>query len=113
VDQIVEPKLPDAIFCANDFLALQILRGLKLRGFSVPRDVSLMGFDDMELAAYSEPPLTTITVDKLAIGKKAAELALLGLRGGARSSGAHHILSVQLLERASVAKKIIGNLTGS
>ena len=44
-------------------------------------------------------------VEKLVIGKKAAELALLGLRGGARSSGAHHILSVQLLERSSVAKK--------
>jgi hypothetical protein len=36
-----------------------------------------MGFDDMELAAFSEPPLTTITVDKLAIGKKAAELAAI------------------------------------
>ena len=105
LEQVINPKLPDAIFCTNDFIALQILRGLKLRGFSVPRDVSLMGFDDMELAAYSEPPLTTNTVNKLALGKKAAELALLGLRGGARSSGAHHILSVQLLERASVAKK--------
>lgn len=105
LEQALSPKLPDAIFCTNDFLALQILRGLKLRGVSVPHDVSLMGFDDMELAAYSEPPLTTITVDKLAIGKKAAELALLGLRGGSRSPGALHTLPVQLLERASVAAK--------
>jgi len=105
LEQALSPKLPDAIFCTNDFLALQILRGLKLRGFSVPHDVSLMGFDDMELAAYSEPPLTTITVDKLAIGKKAAELALLGLRGGSRSPGALHTFPVQLLERASVAAK--------
>jgi LacI family transcriptional regulator len=105
LEQALSPKLPDAIFCTNDFLALQILRGLKLRGVSVPHAVSLMGFDDMELAAYSEPPLTTITVDKLAIGKKAAELALLGLRGGSRSPGALHTLPVQLLERASVAAK--------
>lgn len=105
LDQILTPKLPDAIFCTNDFLALQVLRGLKLRGFSVPRDVSLMGFDDMELAAFSEPPLTTITVDKLAIGKKAAELALRCLRGDVGAPGTLHTLPVQLLERASVAGK--------
>lgn len=105
LDQILKPKLPDAIFCTNDFLALQILRGLKLRGFSVPRDVSLMGFDDMELAAYSDPPLTTITVDTLAIGKKAAEIALGCLRGGSRAPAGPHTLPVKLLQRASVAEK--------
>ena len=105
LDQILKPKLPDAIFCTNDFLALQILRGLKQHGVTVPEHVSLMGFDNMELAAYSDPPLTTITVDTLAIGRKAAELALGCLRRGARAPSGLHTLPVKLLQRTSVAEK--------
>jgi len=105
LDQILKPKLPDAIFCTNDFLALQILRGLKNHGVTVPDDVSLMGFDDMELAVYSDPPLTTIGIDKLAIGKKAAELALGCLRGESVLPGGPCILPVHLIERSSTARK--------
>jgi DNA-binding LacI/PurR family transcriptional regulator len=103
--QILKPKLPDAIFSTNDFLALQILRGLKRHGVAVPGDVSLMGFDDMELAAYSDPPLTTIGIDKLAIGKKAAELALDCLRGESAPPSGPSILPVHLIERASTVRR--------
>lgn len=105
VSQILAQQLPDAIFCTNDFMALQIMRGLKARGIKIPQDVSLMGFDDMELAEYSEPPLTTIAVDKLAIGSKAAELALACLRNGKPPSPGALVLPVQLVERASAARK--------
>lgn len=105
LEQILKPKLPDAIFCTNDFLALQILRRLKHHGVAIPRDVSLMGFDDMELAAYSDPPLTTIGIDKLAIGKKAAELALGCLRGESALPAGPSILPVHLIERASTARR--------
>ena len=105
VSQILAQQLPDAIFCTNDFMALQIMRGLKARGIKIPQDVSLMGFDDMELAEYSEPPLTTIAVDKLAIGSKAAELALACLRDGKPSSPGARVLPVHLVERASTARK--------
>ncbi|MCX6968693.1 MAG: LacI family DNA-binding transcriptional regulator [Verrucomicrobia bacterium] len=105
LEQILNPKLPDAIFCTNDFLALQILRGLKRHGVAVPGDVSLMGFDDMELAAYSDPPLTTIGIDKLAIGKKAAELALGCLRGESAPPAGPSILPVHLIERASTVRR--------
>ena len=103
--QILNPKLPDAIFCTNDFLALQILRGLKHHGVTVPGDVSLMGFDDMELAAYSDPPLTTIRIDKLAIGKKAAELALNYLLKGTPATAGCVIIPVSLIERSTTARK--------
>lgn len=105
VEEILTPKLPEAIFCTNDFLALQILRGLKLRGVTVPDDVSLIGFDDMELAAYSDPPLTTIAIDKLAIGKKAAELALGCLRGELMPPSSPCFLPVDLIERSSTARR--------
>ena len=105
ISQILAQQLPDAIFCTNDFMALQIMRGLKARGIKIPQDVSLMGFDDMELAEYSEPPLSTIVVDKLAIGSKAAELALACLRDGKPPSPGARVLPVQLVERASTARK--------
>jgi len=105
VTQILAQELPDAVFCTNDFMALQVLRGLKARGIKIPQDVSLMGFDDMELAEFSEPPLTTIAVDKLALGTKAAELALACLRGGKPPSLGPRILPVHLVERASAFRK--------
>ena len=105
VTQILAQELPDAVFCTNDFMALQVLRGLKARGIRVPQDVSLMGFDDMELSEFSEPPLTTIAVDKLALGAKAAELALACLRGGKPPSLGPRVLPVHLVERASAFRK--------
>jgi LacI family repressor for deo operon, udp, cdd, tsx, nupC, and nupG len=105
VTQILAQELPDAVFCTNDFMALQVLRGLKARGIKIPQDVSLMGFDDMELAEFSEPPLTTIAVDKLALGTKAAELALACLRGGKPPSLGPRVLPVHLVERASAVRK--------
>ena len=105
VTGILSQQLPDAIFCTNDFIALQILRGLKSRGVRIPEDVSLMGFDDMELAEYSEPPLTTIAVEKLAIGKKAAELALGCLLKGTPATAGCVIIPVSLFERSTTARK--------
>jgi DNA-binding LacI/PurR family transcriptional regulator len=105
ISQILAQQLPDAIFCTNDFMALQIMRGLKARGINIPQDVSLMGFDDMELAVYSEPPLSTIAIDKLALGTKAAQLALTCLRGGKPPSPGSRLLPVQLVERASAIRK--------
>jgi DNA-binding LacI/PurR family transcriptional regulator len=64
-----------------------------------------MGFDDMELAVYADPPLTTIGIDKLAIGKKAAELALGCLRGESGLPGGPCILPVHLIERASTVRR--------
>lgn len=52
--------LPDAIFAANDQMALGLLRALRERGVSVPDDVSVVGFDDIEGSAYFTPPLTTV-----------------------------------------------------
>lgn len=105
VSQILIPKSPDAVFCTNDFLALQILQGFKQRGFKVPKDVSVMGFDNMELAEFANPPLTTIDTDKLAMGQRAAELALRLMQKDVTSSIDSCVLPVQLIERASTAQK--------
>ena len=65
---------PTAIFCYNDLLAIGALRTLKQAGLHVPGEISLVGFDDIDMAAYVDPPLTTFAQPKHALGYQAAEL---------------------------------------
>lgn len=72
------PEKPTAIFCGNDVLAVGALRAAHTLGFDVPRDVSIVGFDDIELAQVAYPPLTTVHVPHREMGKHAAQ-ALVNL----------------------------------
>ncbi|MFF5207684.1 LacI family DNA-binding transcriptional regulator [Streptosporangium sp. NPDC000396] len=69
-------NLPDAIFCANDLLALGVLRGLIQRGVRVPEDVSLIGYDDIEFAAASAVTLSSVRQPTYQLGRIATELLL-------------------------------------
>jgi DNA-binding LacI/PurR family transcriptional regulator len=71
------PTPPDAVFCFADALAEGALHALRERGLSVPRDVAVVGFDDVEEARYTAPPLTTIAPDKQELARLAVA-ALLG-----------------------------------
>lgn len=57
-----EPELPTAFFADNDMIALGAIRALRQNGYSVPGDVSVVGFDDLPFCAISSPPLTTVKV---------------------------------------------------
>lgn len=72
---------PDAIFAADDWIALGVLRALRQRRVRVPEDVALIGYSDISLAAMAEPPLTTIHVPKRRMGRTAARLLLELVRG--------------------------------
>jgi len=78
------PQLPTAMFCYNDMSALGVLRRLQLAGLEVPRDVSVVGFDDLFLAQFCHPPLTTVRQPKRRMGQLAME-TLLRLLAGAES----------------------------
>jgi LacI family transcriptional regulator len=67
---------PTAVFCANDLLALGVLRGLVRRGMSVPDDLALVGYDDIEFAAMLSTPLTSVRQPTYRLGQAAAELLL-------------------------------------
>ena len=69
------PK-PTAVFCANDMLALGVLRGLSQAGVSVPGDLAVVGYDDIEFAADAAVPLTSVRQPKYQLGRAAAELLL-------------------------------------
>jgi DNA-binding LacI/PurR family transcriptional regulator len=71
----VSPGL-DAVFAGNDLMASGALRTLRTRGRRVPEDVAVVGYDDLEPAAWAEPPLTTVRQDVEGMGGMMAELLL-------------------------------------
>ncbi len=87
-----------AIFCFNDMVAVGALLACKDRGLDVPGDLSIVGFDDIELARYMTPPLTTIQQPRVRLGNLATQLLLDLLAGRAVQN---HVLPPQLIERAS------------
>ena len=72
---------PDAIFCANDMMALGCYDALKELGLRVPDDIAVIGFDDRDLAQSMHPPLSTLTLPQYEMGGTAVEL-LLDAAGG-------------------------------
>ncbi len=67
---------PTAVFCGNDLLALGVMRGLIARGISIPDDIALVGYDDVEFARVLSTPLTSIRQPKYELGRAAAELLI-------------------------------------
>jgi len=70
------PNPPTALFCYNDMEALGALRAARERGLNVPRDVSVVGLDDLYLSSYTDPPLTTVQQPKQEMGRLAAQILL-------------------------------------
>jgi LacI family transcriptional regulator len=91
-----------AIFAANDLSALGMLSALTGSGRLVPGDVSLVGFDDLRLAAYTSPPLTTVHQPAREIGDRATQL-LFELSGNGRVVVAVYLLEPRLVVRSSTA----------
>jgi DNA-binding LacI/PurR family transcriptional regulator len=73
--------LPTAIFCYNDMTAIGALKEIRQRGLDVPGDISLAGFDDLPLASYVNPPLTTVRQPKYDMGRMAMQVLLKLLAG--------------------------------
>jgi DNA-binding LacI/PurR family transcriptional regulator len=92
-----------AIFTANDTVAFGVIKAAIEAGLRIPEDVSVIGFDDVELAALVHPPLTTIRQPKYEIGSAAIDV-LLRLSAGKDRTPEHRVLGVELIERSSVKK---------
>jgi len=76
VERLIGRARPDAIFCANDLLALGALSALRDVGLEVPRDVALVGMDNTNLSAVTSPPLTTVDLGSAERARTAVELLL-------------------------------------
>ncbi|HWK49806.1 MAG TPA: LacI family DNA-binding transcriptional regulator [Steroidobacter sp.] len=102
-EQLFKAKQPPtAIFCFNDEMALGAIRFLKSTGRSVPQDVSVVGFDDIEFASFCDPPLTTIEQPTREIGNKAMSL-LFDMLNGSKPEPTMHTLPIKLIVRDSAA----------
>ena len=92
---------PTAVFCASDQIAFGFISELSRCDFKVPKDVSVMGFDDIELSERFIPPLSTIQQDRTRLGKTAAKIVLDWLEG--KSDNPTIILPVTLIKRESTS----------
>lgn len=92
---------PTALFLASDAMACSFIGEVQRHGLSVPRDISVVGFDDIELVAHLSPPLTTIRQPRTEIGRLAAERLLAMLAGEIGPEDT--VLPVELIIRSSTA----------
>lgn len=93
---------PTAIFAANDLSALSIIAVAREAGLSVPRDLSVVGFDDVPEAAQADPGLTTVRQPMQHIGEVAARL-VIALMNGETPEAMHYRLATRLVERGTTA----------
>lgn len=92
---------PHAVFAGNDAVAVGVYQALYLAGMSVPKDMAVMGYDDIELAKYLTPPLSTIHQPKDSLGGLAVDTLIARLQHPERDAQIL-VLTPELVERASV-----------
>jgi DNA-binding LacI/PurR family transcriptional regulator len=90
-----------AVICVNDLMALGAMKALKEKGYRIPEDVSVMGFDGISFGQFWEPSLTTMHLDKVAFGKKAFELLYSNIING---NTGYYKNKLTLMEGKSTAK---------
>jgi len=95
-----EPR-PTAVFAANDSMAVGLLSALATRGLEVPRDLAVVGFDDISIARFISPPLTTVRVDAYGLGRQAVELMLSRGDPSLPAPTTHAVLPAPLVVRSS------------
>lgn len=102
------PDRPTAVFASGDMLALGAIMAAKDSGLSVPLDISVVGYDDIDLAEYVTPALTTIRQDTALLGSRAADILLASIEGKQLDKEAV-LVPVEVIERESCAPPASGN----
>jgi DNA-binding LacI/PurR family transcriptional regulator len=96
------PEPPTAVLATTDVLAIGALHATYEAGWSVPRDVSVVGFDDIPMVAFAIPALTTIRMPVTEMAIRAVNLAVDQAEGGSADGSAPHVLAPTLIVRKSV-----------
>ncbi|HCD7550214.1 TPA: DNA-binding transcriptional regulator CytR [Citrobacter farmeri] len=94
------PQPPTAVFCHSDVMALGALSWAKRQGINVPDDLSIIGFDNIALAEFCDPPLTTVAQPRFEIGREAMLLLLDQIHGQNVNSGSR-LMDCELILRGT------------
>jgi LacI family transcriptional regulator len=94
-------SVPTAVFSANDSMAVGVLASLTAAGIKVPEAVSVVGFDDIPIARYVAPPLTTMRVDIAELGRRAFALLLNSIIHPRAHAARHERVATTLIVRGS------------
>jgi len=94
-------RVPTAMLAGDDEIAYELYRSLRRLGVKIPGDISLIGFDDRELATLIDPPLTTVRVDSQEIGRCCIKLLFEGLHKASKGIRTQ-LVPTKLIERESV-----------
>lgn len=92
---------PDALFATNNFCTMQVIQALHTLGMRMPKDIALIGFDDLDFYPLMEPPITALRQPLAEIGRTAGQLLLDRVRGDGPSLHAQITLPVDLIVRES------------
>ncbi len=74
-----DPPVPTAFYCANDATAFGVMKALKEYGYQIPKDVAVIGFDNVEMANFVTPTLSSIQVPRRALGSQAVKMLIEGI----------------------------------
>jgi LacI family transcriptional regulator len=96
-----ESEWPTAVIASNDLMALGAMHSIRSAGFSIPKDITVVGFDDIEMAAHANPPLTTIAPPKFEMGYKAAQAVLEYQEGDPVQTEEYVVMESPLIVRES------------
>ncbi len=91
-----------AVIASNDLTAIGAMRAIRKRGLRVPEDISVVGFDDIQMAQFTEPPLTTVKLVRTEIARLACEALLHSIQ--AHGAGVEFRMSTSLVVRASTGR---------
>lgn len=96
-------RLPTAVLGSNDLTAIGAMGAIHERGFNVPDDISVVGFDDIELSGYTLPALTTLHVSRREMASTAFRALFRGRTATAEKAGRsrHHVIATKLIVRGS------------
>ncbi|AOY76554.1 LacI family DNA-binding transcriptional regulator [Clostridium formicaceticum] len=104
VEEVVKNKEVTGIFCGNDMIALGVIKGLTRKGYRIPENISIVGFDDISLASLMTPELTTIRQPSYDIGSKSIN-TLIDLIEKKETSVKEVVLKTELIIRETTAKR--------
>ncbi|HEY1254714.1 MAG TPA: substrate-binding domain-containing protein, partial [Terracidiphilus sp.] len=99
---LAQPHPPTAVCCYNDMSAFGAMRSICMHGLRVPEDISIVGFDDLFLSSYTQPPLTTVRQPMRRMGQLAMEHLLMLMSG--EESVVQIKVPAELIVRESTAR---------